>query len=294
MKNALAIVVCAGIAGQASAQLVVDGNLGSLGLGSSTNIIGDTTGGGLNADFYNGPLGTPIGFDASLGERVFEFNLLSPSRVSITNNEGIFVGSDNDHYLTNTLAVVGGIGSAVGFIDEDGLIGNYPAGTYYLSVDTYGFSTEGFFDINLNVDPVTAVTPSATHIGVVGNGGDPLDINTFGSTVDTEIGLYSEVGNLLANNDDAGGGLQSQILGAAIAPGIYYVAVGTFNTSFAADFGATSTGPGGAFVMSVNGVGVSGTIAPSSVNWYSFEILPAPSSLALLGFGGLLAGRRRR
>ncbi|MCB9845934.1 MAG: PEP-CTERM sorting domain-containing protein [Phycisphaeraceae bacterium] len=294
MKRAIAVVALAGLVAPASAQLVVDTDLGGLGLGSSTNLIGTTIGANSNADFYTGLLGNPIGFDASLGERVYRFTLASASRVSLVNNEGIFVGSDNDHYLTQSLDVVGGVNSAVGFIDEDGLIGNYPAGTYYLSVDTYGFSTEGPYDINLNIDVISVVAPSAIDLGVVGNDGDALDINTFGSGVDTELGLYSEAGNLLANNDDAGGGLQSQILGTAIGAGTYYIAVGTFNTTYTGDFGATSTGPGGDFVMSVNGVGASGTIAPSGVNWYTFRILPAPSSLALLGLGGVFASRRRR
>lgn len=78
-----------------------------------------------------------------------------------------------------------------------------------------------------------------------------LQINTelttaFGAGNDTEIGLYTNDGTLVANDDDGGVGATSLITrggntAPALAAGTYWVAVGGFNTTFAAAWGATST-----------------------------------------------------
>ena len=95
-----------------------------------------------------------------------------------------------------------------------------------------------------------------------------LDIHTIGSTVaDTEIGVYTVDGTLVADDDDSAAGLLSQLSFGNIGPreaipgptgstagairtgidgpltaGTYYIAAGAFNTTFgAADFNATST-----------------------------------------------------
>ena len=97
-----------------------------------------------------------------------------------------------------------------------------------------------------------------------------LDIDTVGSAgcVDTEIALFSanNCGSFITTDDDSGPGFTSQLSfgagsrfapaqgtcgssgipyagGATLAPGTYYVAVGMFNSTFAAPYSATSTGP---------------------------------------------------
>ncbi len=107
----------------------------------------------------------------------------------------------------------------------------------------------------------------------------PTQINTFaeGTIGDTELGLYDDAGNLLATNDDAfGGGLQSRIGGTStLADGTYYVAVGAFNTGFAAvGWGATSS-------SATDGV-------------VTLRLVPAPGAAALLGLAGVAGMRRRR
>ncbi len=123
-----------------------------------------------------------------------------------------------------------------------------------------------------------------------GAGAQPWSIDTIGSTNtggsfgdnDTELGLYDSNGNLIATNDDEdfGAGILTSLIDSttvgALADGTYYVAVGNFNTDYAAGFGATSTST------------ASGT---SKLN---LNFVPAPSSIALLGLGGLAAIRRRR
>ncbi|MDP1663070.1 MAG: DVUA0089 family protein [Phycisphaerales bacterium] len=87
-----------------------------------------------------------------------------------------------------------------------------------------------------------------------------LDINTLASTFggDSEIGVYTSTGTGLFANDDAGGGLYSQLTfgeeGAAgtLAAGTYFVAVSSYNATFlVADWTVTSTGPGGTFQLTL-------------------------------------------
>lgn len=298
VRVAVAIVALTGLAGAAQAQLTVDTNLGSLGIGSSTNIVGTSIGGTQIADLYaSAYLGQNwiYGFDATLSERVYEFTLTSDSRISITNNEGIFVGADNDHYLLRSLGVSGGFASAIGFIDEEGAIGNYRAGTYYLAVDTYGLggNVDGAFDIDLNISAITAVAPNAIDLGVVGNAGDALSFNTIGSDYDTEIAIYDDMGNLLAANDDAVG-TQSEIAGDSVAEGVYYIAVGGFNSIFDIDFGATGGDEAGNLLLAAGSASFSGTTSAGEISWFTVTVIPTPASMALLGLGAVAGVRRRR
>lgn len=106
---------------------------------------------------------------------------------------------------------------------------------------------------------------------------DFLDLTTFGSTFDTEIGLYDSAGNLIDDDDDNGPGTSSLLQfdpPAVPAAGQYFVFVGGFDTLF----GAT-------------GFGVTPGTASGS---YQLSIIPAPGAFALVGLGGLLAARRRR
>lgn len=67
----------------------------------------------------------------------------------------------------------------------------------------------------------------------------------------------------------------------------------TFNIAAAA---ASQGNPSSVMFKTLNGTtqGVAGVNCLSAFNGISFAVIPAPSSLALLGVGGLLVGRRRR
>ncbi len=124
--------------------------------------------------------------------------------------------------------------------------------------------------------------------------GSTLTGGTFGDGNDSELGIYSESGALLATNDDinfgAGNVLSSLNFGSAPAAGpdspvhgnlaaaTFYVAVGAFNTTFgASNFNVTSTSTiTGGYKVNFN------------------TNVPTPGALALLGISGLAAARRRR
>ncbi len=97
-----------------------------------------------------------------------------------------------------------------------------------------------------------------------------MDINSFGSLYDTELGLYDDAGALLASNDDAGG-LQSQIL-ATLDAGTYYIALGGYNTAYNPVWDAVGGYASGDYILNVT---------------------PEPTSLVLLALGGLALLRRR-
>jgi hypothetical protein len=128
-----------------------------------------------------------------------------------------------------------------------------------------------------------------------------LIAETLGSTLaggsfpnDTEVGLYDSLGNLLVTNDDInfGGAVYTSRVWAGATPpaqtpaggtagpaslaaGTYYVAVGGYDTSFAANWTVTST--------SLETGTTSLTIRT-----------PEPTTIALLGIGALALIRRRR
>ena len=115
--------------------------------------------------------------------------------------------------------------------------------------------------------------------------GGALTIDTEGSSLatsnDTELGLYDSNGVLVDTDDDGGTSLLSLL---TFAPGeltageTYYLAAGAFNTTYGGAFNATSTSTNTGTLV-INGVSLA---------------VPEPTSLALLGLGGLAALRRRR
>ena len=119
-------------------------------------------------------------------------------------------------------------------------------------------------------------------------GGDLFRANTFGNTLiggqfgagDTEIALYNSAGTVIGNNDDAFGTLSSDIQVNGLAAGIYYIAASAYNLNPSNGFVATATD-----AVPTGGV-ITGNI--------KLTITPAPGAVALLGLGGLVAGRRRR
>lgn len=186
-------------------------------------------------------------------------------------------------------------------------------------------TTTGDYTATLSMDPITPVVlgsfqPGAITISTIGQG----------HSTDTDFWVYD--GNLNAirgyGNDDEAISTVSNVPGATgttlqsalnrdYAPGIYYIAMSNFQlannqpspsdddfrTGSLLDFAdaiansSTTTALNMAFSItdSAGTVVVPNTkVGAYDVNWFCFEVVPAPSSLALLGLGGLILGRRRR
>lgn len=155
-------------------------------------------------------------------------------------------------------------------------------------------------------------------------------ITTIGQshTTDTDLWVYDSNFNAIvgAGNDDEGvnggpgtgtGATGQSILNRVYAPGIYYIAMTNFNlandqgspsdddfrTGSMMDFAnavlntSTSTNLNVSFAIT-DSVGTQQFAATKidrfDIVWATFEVVPAPGSLALLGLGGLVAARRRR
>lgn len=187
---------------------------------------------------------------------------------------------------------------------------------YFWFAQTFAGSSANWNNISITLRTTGPAAPASTNLGFIaapglstsgslGAGevdwysftiaditapGGFLTIDTLGSLLgpdnDTEIGLYSSTGALIATNDDIdflGGNLLSQLdfgsTGASdLAGGTYYLAVGAFNTSFGPGFAVTSTS----------------TFTGSYALNFSTNVVPSPAGAALLAVAGLVGARRRR
>ena len=137
----------------------------------------------------------------------------------------------------------------------------------------------------IGVASAQVASPDNISLGLLGDGNSALDFNTFGSVIDTELGLFAANGALLAENDDTIN-LQSQIaIPSGLPVGTYYLAVGRFDTVFGDGFFANGLS-GGDFILNYGaGQTTGGTIGAVGVVWFSFEIAtepePDPEALAL-------------
>ena len=141
--------------------------------------------------------------------------------------------------------------------------------------------------VAIGVASAQVAPPENISLGLLGDGNRALDFNTFGSVIDTELGLFAANGALLAENDDTTN-LQSQIaIPFGLPVGTYYLAVGRFDTVFGDGFFANGLS-GGDFILNYGaGQTTGGTIGAVGVVWFSFEIgaepEPEPEALALSG-----------
>ena len=310
-----------GITLPASADYVVDEDLGTLPEGSTT-VSGTTAltvldpgppaitlGGNNNADLRD-LLVSNVG--ANWGnEYVLQFTLAEPSTVTISKDVE-FPEGDPDFFILDSLATefdpefekdVATEFVWLNFLDDPPVVQDtvlLRAGTYYLVVESYvgldGAVTEddATFELDVNVIPALFPEEFLESLGSLGREGVSLTFDTFGSNFDTQLALFSFDGSLIAQNDNAGDSLQSQIvLPDGLDAGTYTVVVAGAGATFNEGPITTTGGDTGEVVFNYALASpnlespersTSTSTSPGSeageTYWYDFTIFPGPPPVA--------------
>ncbi|HYD00104.1 MAG TPA: DVUA0089 family protein [Phycisphaerales bacterium] len=156
-----------------------------------------------------------------------------------------------------------------------------------------------------------AITPGTTgQTGAPGTAGDvdwfsfTVDANTTmvasifaiinnnagGASPDSQLILVNSAGAILASDDDSNVGFMSSLDTITLGAGTYFIGITGFND--------LNIGGAGGVVMP-DGFTGNTQVSGHTENWtykliIGLNIVPTPGAAALLGLGGLVAGRRRR
>ena len=99
-----------------------------------------------------------------------------------------------------------------------------------------------FTVVNPSTSTVPATAQSYAWFKFVQTVAGPVQFDTIGSGVDTEMAIYDSTGILLGQDDDSGGGGASRITAPSLDPGTYYIAAGRYNLSFSGSWGVAGGG----------------------------------------------------
>ena len=295
MKNVSAACLLAALAGSASAQLVVDIDLGVLAPGaySLSGPGGDGSPAGIG-EAYNSANTLQLFRAYTTQEIVYQFTTTVEADFTLTNFLAD-VAADRDYTIASSLATeFQALDTGTWNVAIDGLAwvdgdfgvptetfaGPFPAGTYYLILDEFTGGDGSFvpglggaYDIELVIgEVVPPAEPTVfTDLGIIGNSGGSITLELCGSDFDTEMGVYNASGGLVANNDDSCGLASSITTG--LPAGNYWAAVTGWNTTFGNGWVASGSGRDfGNFAGSFGTAGVSGVVDPDEVEWFRFEI----------------------
>ena len=195
--------------------------------------------------------------------------------------------------------LVAGVGSALAQAPSAIDLGNiFSTGSNYNTADVLATSSTGG-SIKWYKFSIFAAAANSANLY--------LDIDTIGSGLDTEIGLFDASGTLLASDDDSGpapglsmlsyglttpprkvtgvgdypggGGTGAAGQNGDLGSGTYYVALAGFNATF-----------GNAWTVTTNSTN---TTANTNLNLRT-NIVPEPASMAVLGLGIRGLARRKR
>lgn len=313
----VALLVIAG-AVASHADYVIDVDLGILPIGDT--VVSGTTaqtqidpgpppvtiGGNDNSVFLQGFVNPGLNWG---NEIVYQFTLAQPSILTITKSAG-FTG-DPDFFLlhglttavdatTGKIAAQDGVGFAFldGGVPESATLGTVREGIYYLSVEHYNgadgavVSGDGTFSVTINILDAIPVD-LAIDVGAIGVAGAPLNFDTFGSNFNTELAIYDLFGTLLHENDDAGGGLQSEIsIPGGLPEGAYYAVLAGNDVIFDPGPLVSTGGAVGDYVVNylrggfASGLQTGTTTAGSETQetqWFRFSIVGLPDPVIDLG-----------
>ena len=245
----------------AVADYEVDIDLGTL-LEGNTEISGTTalvvdpgppevvTGGRNNADLVIGE-DMDLNTTANWGnEYVIQFTLAEPATLTLSKDRE-FAAGDPDFFLVEGLRTEFDVDLGKN-VAQEGIWYHFfdnPApdqgslvlrtGTYYLVVESFvGFDgavnqVDATFSLNLNVLPALFPDEVKIDLGFIGSEGSSLTFDTFGSSFDTQLAIFSFGGDLIQENDNAGEGLQSQVsIPEGLDAGTYIAVVAAVGATF--------------------------------------------------------------
>ncbi len=308
LRAALCAAVPSMLTSIADAQVVALGNLLTTNSGiQSTNITGLTGGPYNRVTFttnwsYNA--GTPTSLGAAINFNAGAFTNIIAGLSSISG----FANNANPTTLTAVCNLTMGVSSATALSMIRGQ-----------NALTLGYTAANWDNVTLNFSYVQRPHPIPSGVialGVRGNTTSAFSIVPGGGTVggfNPSVGLYSDDGYLIASNigaaaSTAGAPPTGVIIGdpsgdpgltnLTMPEGNYYIFVGGNGTTFTPD-DLSANVPGGALGGTLlGGVGDGGWLDPTIGNgqghWYSFTIVPAPGSGAVLIAAGVLSARRQR
>jgi hypothetical protein len=326
LKYVLTSLAAAGIASTASAQVAsFSTNLGDLLIEGQTPISIDTS--AVSGDFVAFRVTTDWSVAAGnpwSSEALVAFG--DPSTLTFISDAASGVNADFTGDPVTGLTFVGGFDvnpaslPTVDFVPDSGTFGD---------ANFDNTVVEWFQLSDLPTTTVTVPGPASPNaptnfidLGIVGAIGDPLvfdtfgSLNNFGTEADTELGLYAISGELLAQNDDAGGGLTSSValeaeqtniliddLGnisienLSAGPGDYFLVVDEFDTLFGDDFDVTPGLEADEFLditLNLNGELLSSfQVTDAGPVFLKFTVVPEPT-LGLAAFAALPVLMRRR
>lgn len=203
------------------------------------------------------------------------------TRLRVRNSANTVLGNDDD-------------GGGAPFSRVNGTVpgdGNLEATVTYWTDSSYTgtHAQSGWYD--LNVYQAALITPATYGTNVQWwrfenlVGGDVFSAEAIFASFpgsfsgnDTVMAAYDSSGVFLDSDDDgAGSGGLSMLTGTIPLDGVVYIAVTSYQGS---------SSPGAATFLNEN--------ANTRTGPLTIAFIPAPGSIALLGLGGLIAGRRRR
>lgn len=172
-------------------------------------------------------------------------------------------------------------------------IGNYPQYRFE-AMESYGIDDPGLDAqwTNMTFEFHSAVPVISTGWGT----GTSVSVDTGGSSFGTELALYASDGTLLHFDNGSGAGGLTQLNLGSLNVGSYYLVAGGTGGSFQ-DLSALPGTESGHLSVNLDGQSLfAGELESERFQIINIEVVPEPSTLALLAIGGaaLVASRLRR